>query len=358
MRLRLSTTAAALALVSALAATCPAGAVVGGRVVERSSAPWFVGTGLCGGTLIAPNRLATAAHCFDPVDLSDIDNIRIGSETRRGTRVALPSTWRTRRVGFALDDIAIVELDRPVTSVRPVALPNADAKIPRRVRVLGRGQINAPPPGKTALPGLFSLRQATLRSISDTSCDRRFRRSRTKYRTRFEARLMLCAIDVNGRRPLSSVCAGDSGGPLVSGTLSRPVLLGVISWTGPRCGADRLPSVAAEVRHYLDFLTDPEPKWAPAPGGSVRITGDPRVGGTLTCEIAPWEVAPAQVEIRWRRRIRRERSYEFVRVGNQPTYVVQRADAGRIVRCDVLGSGPGGRAIVPPGPESAIRVVS
>ncbi len=108
-----------LALLGVLAAAHPAAAIVGGERVSPGRAPWFVGTGICGGTLIAPDRIATAAHCFDPVDMADIASIRVGGEERRGVRVALPATWETRRTGFAVDDVAIVELDRQVTGVRP-----------------------------------------------------------------------------------------------------------------------------------------------------------------------------------------------------------------------------------------------
>ena len=240
--------------------------------------------------------------------------------------------------------------------MRPVRLVPAGSRVPRRVRFFRCSQIVAPAPGKRATPGVFRLRQATLRSVGDTTCERMWRRSRTKYRTRFEAALMLCAVDPDGRRPLASVCAGDSGGPLISGSLASPVLLGVISWTGPRCGADRLPSVAAEVDHYRAFLTDPDPVWAPVPGGPVRVTGDARAGGTLTCEIPPWVVAPERVEIRWLRRTRDGRSYRFTRIGSDPSYLVQPADAGRLLRCEARGSGAGGRTVVPPGPESATRV--
>jgi hypothetical protein len=167
---------------------------------------------------------------------------------------------------------------------------------------------------------------------------------------------MLCAVDADGRRPLESVCAGDSGGPMVSGPPAAPVLLGVISWTGPRCGADRLPSVAAETERYRTFLTDPNPVWAPVPGGPTRVIGAAQVGSTLSCEIPPWQVAPDRVEIRWLRRTRAARRYRFTLIGSDPSYVVRPADAGLLLRCDARGSGPGGRTVVPSGPQSATRI--
>lgn len=52
-------------------AAAPAHAVVGGHALKPSNAPWFVTAGICGGTLIAPDRVATAVHCTDPISLAD-----------------------------------------------------------------------------------------------------------------------------------------------------------------------------------------------------------------------------------------------------------------------------------------------
>ena len=351
---RLASLTALLALVSFAPS---AHAVVGGQRVAASSVPWFVGTGICGGTLIAPDRIATAAHCVDPIDMSDLATIRVGAETRRGVRVSLPPTWRTRRVGFALDDIAIVALDRPVTRVRPAAIAAPDAKTPKKVTIVGRGQIKAPPPGKTARSGLYPLRRATLRTVGDTSCARTWRRSNTKYRTRFEARSDLCATDADGARPRDSVCAGDSGGPMIGGTLQRPVLFGVISWTGPRCGADKLPSVAADTRYFHAFLTDPTPTWAPVAAGPVRVAGTPRVGGTLACVLPGFEQAPDQVEVRWlRRTTAADGTYKLVEVGRGLTYTAVAADANLLLDCEALASNAGGRTLVPLASGSAVRI--
>ena len=55
-----------LTLLITLLLAVPAHAVVNGQPLKSSKAPWFVPAGICGATLIAPDRLATAAHCVDP----------------------------------------------------------------------------------------------------------------------------------------------------------------------------------------------------------------------------------------------------------------------------------------------------
>jgi secreted trypsin-like serine protease len=322
-------------------------AVIGGKSIRRSSAPWFAQVGICGGTLIAPDRVATAAHCVDPIDLGDFETVKVGTEIRRGVRVALPPTWREQRSGFAADDVAIVQLDRAITRARPVPLAGAGDRLPARLHVLGVGQTRVDGP-----TGATPLRRATLKTVSDADCQRRWKRSRAKLRNRFRAVSEVCAIDADGRAPLDSVCNGDSGGPIIAGTLKRPVLVGIISWAG-ECGADGLPTVGEETAHYRDFLSAPEPVWAPVPDGPTRATLS---GGTLTCELPAWSVAPEQVQVRWQRRTRRAGHYDLVTVSRDVTYVTTAKDRGKLLSCQALGSNAGGRTQTPPGRESMIRV--
>ena len=338
-----------LTLALVFLAAAPAHAVIGGHAVRASDAPWFARVGLCGGELIAPDRVLTSGHCVQGIPISDLNAVRVGGVTRRGIRVAMFPDWRKRNGPNApLDDVAIVALDQPVPGVRPAALATARTRIPKRLRLIGTG---------VTLPDrrieIGSLRQATLRTVSNRACARTWRTQRGNGDERFDAARMICAVDVNGRRPLSSACYGDSGGAMYVGSLQRPTVIGVTSWVGPGCGTDHLPTVGARVSEYRAFALNPSPVWAPVTTGSPTVTGDPRVGQTLTCTPPAWDVAPDQVQILWERP-----AAKVTRVGSGPTYVPRRSDVGEIVACHVLGTNAGGQGAAEPAPQSVVRIRS
>jgi hypothetical protein len=332
-RLLLAAAAGALMLT---AMPARAGAVVGGQPVSARTVPWFVSFPRqgCAGTLIAADRVITAAHCVAGWLPADLGRLRVGREVRRAIHVALAPGWESAVGGTYRDDIAIVGLDRPVTRVTPMPLPAPGARLPKRVRLLGRGRTVPPGQGGNA-PG--QLREAQLASVSDSACSRYWRHRRGNGGERFSAARMLCAIDADGRAPLSSGCNGDSGGPMYSGTDRRPRLLGVISWGGKRCGADHLPSVGGEVARYRGFVLAPAPVWAPRPTSAIEISGDPRVGDTLTCAPPAFEAPVDAMTIQW---------LDNGVLATGPSYTVQGREAGRHVSCRVTAGTAGGRTSV------------
>src|SRR4051812_24866090 len=128
-----------LAAVAALAYAAPALAVSGGETVDISTVPFVATTGGCTGTLIAPDRVPTAAHCVN--DSSGVkffitvaadpgtDNVpqsavytTTGVSVNPGFKLSFPFAHKRPQNATAVDDVAIVLLDRPVTNATPVAI--------------------------------------------------------------------------------------------------------------------------------------------------------------------------------------------------------------------------------------------
>ncbi|MDA0174063.1 serine protease [Solirubrobacter taibaiensis] len=289
--------AALVGLATGLSAA-PAGAVVGGEKITPEAVPWFAQVGNCGGTLVTPDRLLTAAHCVGGMSPSQVGKTVVGGQLRTITHVALHPGYHRRNGENYLDDVAIVALDQPVAGVAPVTLGESGAP----ARIVGLGRPFAPGTGhsEAEMYNGGGLKQATLRQLSDRECATAFAHNRPGTGERFNAARMRCAADVDGREPLSSGCFGDSGGPLVVGLDSAPVQVGVVSWGGDKCGADHSPSVFADAGRYRDFILDPDPVWAPTRSVSVRVTGT----RSLKCSAAGREPGTT-LTYTWKRRSHR-----------------------------------------------------
>jgi hypothetical protein len=326
-------------------APAQAGAVVGGTPARASAHPWFATLPLCGGALIAPDRVATAAHCIAGLPLRDLANVRFGSgAARTATGIAVHPSYVRRALGGTAntdapaDDIAIVTLDRPVDGVTPLRLRRRAPARGARALVLGAGGTSVPPRRGARAAQLPALRRATLAVISDGACSAFYRRhGGRRYRSALRPATMVCATDPDGRSPFRSACTGDSGGPLVAGS----TLAGIVSW-GLRCGGDEDPTVFTDPAAYRSFLTAGAPVLAPvAADVPATMTGEARVGATLTCAPPPWLRAPDRITYAFD-------SYRFGsgrrtrQDGPAARYVVRAADAGRLVSCTATGATVGG----------------
>jgi len=232
----LSHTAAELAgaLAGGLAASvltaAPAGAVVAGSPVNAAATPWLASVGspaffirpsgqFCGGTLIASDKLVTAAHCvsmfrytpqlitatFGRTDLTAGGGVTVTAKQVWVHPGFHETTFRGETVEH--NDVAVLtlakQLSRPVLKIAtPDVYRNPTAQI------LGWGT--------TSESDIFNtrLRSATVPVVADAACA-------TAYGSSFERSNMVCAGS-----PKADTCLFDSGGPLIiNGRLA-----GLTSW--------------------------------------------------------------------------------------------------------------------------------
>jgi secreted trypsin-like serine protease len=195
----------------------------------------------CGGTLVSPTKVVTAAHCMVGETTSSVRVVggRTYLNGTNGTVARVSKIWIHPNYTSATrgEDVAVLTLSTSMPYATAKYVSSTDTSVytaGTTARVLGWGT--------TSQNGSSSnqLRTATVPIVSDTSC-------RGSYGSDFVASEMVCAGYSSGG---VDTCQGDSGGPLLVGG----VLAGITSW-GEGCAQAGYPGVYTRLTTFSSLVT-------------------------------------------------------------------------------------------------------
>ncbi|KAH9368942.1 hypothetical protein HPB48_001010 [Haemaphysalis longicornis] len=244
--------------------------IVGGRESNLGAWPWIAllfidvhGNGvrspLCGGALVTPRHVLTAAHCTFSGNRSltpEAFVARLGehdylSNDDGANPVDMPVVRIDRHAEFNsrtyLNDVAVLTLRRPVPlgkDVQLICLPygplREDAYQGRMANIAGWGELYYGGPSSA------SLQDTRIPIQSLETCGESFKRTSITFTDHY-----LCAGSLKGDK---DACRGDSGGPLMLlDQEQRFTIIGITSF-GRRCAEPGYPGVYTRVAKYLDWI--------------------------------------------------------------------------------------------------------
>jgi secreted trypsin-like serine protease len=215
----------------------------------------------CGGTLIAPTVVVTAAHCLvngkterpiqvasvevvsGAVDLGIADVEAAGGQRIAVTEIRMHPRWNPARLGH---DLAVLVLAEPARATPARILRDSERA---RTRPGRRGYIAGW--GLTTSP-----RYATRLQVADVPFQPDWMCAFLAA-DQWDGGAMSCA----GGFASAYSCSGDSGGPLmVRDATGQPILAGIVSFGGIFCeGGYGLPTAFTDLAAYDDWLA----QWLP-----------------------------------------------------------------------------------------------
>ncbi|XP_020616819.1 elastase-1-like isoform X2 [Orbicella faveolata] len=239
--------------------------VVGGTDAQPNSWPWQISLRvkvqgklyhICGGSLISPTHVVTAAHCVVQKAAPSRYKVVVGEHDQtvtEGAEQVFDVSSVCFHEGFSMqhlrNDIAVLTLSNPVAlsdRVNTVCLPQGRQQVLTGTKCYITGWGRTIGGGKPA----NILQQAVMPVVDHQTCAKA-----NKDLVPVDEPSMLCAGYATAGNVISG-CQGDSGGPFVCEENGRFVLRGAVSWGHPRCEAENSYTVFARVSFYVDWIND------------------------------------------------------------------------------------------------------